>query len=298
MIAVIGLGRMGLPLCENFRDKGYTVVGYDILEVNRQHLDRLGMISAISLEELCNLLLPPRHIILMVPAGAPVDSVLTKVLPSLAPGDVIIDAGNSHYHDSARRSALLTPKGIGFLDVGMSGGIHAARHGACLTIGGDRALFEQLEILFKDIAQIDGYMYVGPSGWGHLVKTIHNGIEYGFLQAIAEGIHTIKSVAEQEGVTVDMEHLCKVWGNGSIIASRLLDDAVQALRLLREHHIPGRIGGGTTGQWALQIAREHNVATPVLAAALAQRERSWQAPDFSGEIIAALRSVFGGHEFS
>lgn len=297
-IGIVGLGRMGLPLCENIRDKGHAVIGYDMLESNRQRLLPLGMLSAASLDELCSLLPRPRHIVVMVPAGDAVDDVLHQIFPLLESGDVIVDAGNSNYQDSVRREAALARKGIGFLDVGMSGGLTGARYGACLTIGGEKSLFDQLEFLFRDIAQSDGYMYVGPSGWGHLVKTIHNGIEYGFLQAIAEGLHTIKAVAGQQGVSVDIVKLSEVWGHGSIIASRLLSDTVQALKFLQLNHISGKIGGGETGQWALDIARLHDVSTPVLAASLEQRKLSQQSPDFSGEIIAAIRNVFGGHEFS
>lgn len=297
-IGIVGLGRMGRPLCENLRDKGYAVVGYDKSESNRLLLSQLGILTAASIDEFCGILPSPRHIVLMVPAGDAVDDVISHLLFSLVPGDVIIDAGNSNYQDSIRRGTFLSQNGIGFLDVGISGGMSGARYGACLTIGGDKALYDQLEFFFKDIAQKDGYMYVGPSGWGHLVKTIHNGIEYGFLQAIAEGIHTLKAAADQKGDIVDFVKLCQVWGNGSIIASRLLTDTVQALKFLQDHQISGKIGGGETGQWALDIARLHNVSTPVLAASLAQRARSRQSQDFSGEIIAAIRNVFGGHEIS
>jgi 6-phosphogluconate dehydrogenase len=295
-VGVIGLGRMGLPLCENLQEKGYPVCGFDLLEPNRAHCCSLGMTATASLADLCALLPSPRRIILMVTAGEPTGAVITALMEHLAVGDIIIDAGNSHYLDSINRAALLDRHGIGFLDVGTSGGTSGARHGACLTIGGKRELFEQLGPLFRDIACPGGCLYVGPSGWGHLVKTIHNGIEYGFLQAIAEGLHTISKVAEQQGDEIDLAALCRVWGNGSIIASRLIGDTVQALEYLRNHQVSGQIGGGETGRWAEQIARDHGVAAPALTAALAQRERSRQHPDFSGEIIAAIRNVFGQHE--
>ena len=294
-IGVIGLGRMGMPLCENLKDSGYTVIGYDLLVANREQFSLLGMTAAASLADFYSLLPPSRQIIVMVPAGEATGRVINDLLPLLEVGDSIIDAGNSHYQDSIDRALLLERRGIGFLDMGTSGGVSGARHGACLTIGGKRELFEQMEPLFRDVAQPDGYLYVGPSGWGHLVKTIHNGIEYGFLQAIAEGLHTIKAVSEKEKVEVDLAPLCRVWGNGSIIASRLLSDTVEALRYLEDHPVSGRIGGGETGQWALNIAQEYGTDAPVLAAALAKREQSRQRPDFSGEIIAAVRNVFGGH---
>lgn len=294
-IGIIGLGRMGMPLCENLKDSGYTVIGYDLLEANREQVSTMGMTAAASLADICSLLPTPRLIIVMVPAGEATGGVIKDLLLLLEAGDTVIDAGNSHYQDSIDRALLLEQSGIGFLDMGTSGGVSGARHGACLTIGGRRELFAQLESLFRDIAHPGGYLYVGPSGWGHLVKTIHNGIEYGFLQAIAEGLHTIKAAAEKQKVEVDLAALCSTWGNGSIIASRLLDDTVEALHYLEDHPVSGRIGGGETGQWALNIAREHGTDTPVLAASLEKREQSRQHPDFSGEIIAAVRNVFGGH---
>lgn len=295
-IGVIGLGKMGLPLCENLSSKGYHVTGFDLLEQNRQRLASLGMQTSSTLAELCEIITVPRQIILMVPAGKAVDVVIDEILQKLTSGDVVIDAGNSHYQDSVRRSAQLTTKGFGFLDVGISGGVSGARNGACLTVGGDRDLFDRFEPLFRHIAMEGGFMHVGPSGWGHLVKTIHNGIEYGFLQAIAEGIHAIKAVADTQGVAIDLAELCKVWGNGSIIASRLLNDAVPALSFLQKNRLSGRIGGGETGRWALEIAHQHDVSMPVLEKSLAHRLKSQDSPDFSGEIIAAIRNVFGAHE--
>lgn len=295
-VGVIGLGRMGLPLCCNLQDSGYQVTGFDVSQDRRDKLCAVGMTTASSLSELCELLPAPRLVLLLVPAGEPTAAVITELLPGLKRGDIVIDAGNSHYRDSVSRAHLLAEYGIGFLDVGTSGGIQGARHGACLTIGGMRELFEQCEPLFKAIACPQGYLYVGPSGWGHLVKTIHNGIEYGFLQAIAEGLHTISTMAEEHKADIDLAALCRVWGHGSIISSRLVDDAASALEFLKHQQITGQIGGGETGRWAEGIARECGVATPVLSAALAQRERSRQFPDAGSRIIAAIRNVFGQHE--
>ncbi|OGU23027.1 MAG: hypothetical protein A2X85_14275 [Geobacteraceae bacterium GWF2_54_21] len=297
-VGVIGLGRMGLPLCENLRDKNYDVIGYDLAEENRHKIESLKMTSADSIENLCARISSPRHVILMVPAGEPVDTVITSILPHITPGDIVLDAGNSHYLDSVRRGEFLARYDIGFLDVGISGGLDGARHGACLTIGGDKALFEKVEFLFRDIAQTNGYMYVGPSGWGHLVKTIHNGIEYGFLQAIGEGLHLIREVSENDGVEVDLSRLCTVWNNGSIIESRLIRDAAEGIRLIAEHtEIGGVVGGGETGGWAQEIARQTGVSLPALDAALDYRKKSHISPDFNGKVIAAIRYMFGGHSF-
>jgi 6-phosphogluconate dehydrogenase len=299
MVGIIGLGRMGLPLCENLRDKGYYVVGYDLSEEHRNRIATLNMTSTVSIEEFCERLSTPRQIILLVPSGGPVDSVLLDLLQHLLPGDIVIDAGNSHYLDSVRRRALLANHEVGYLDVGISGGLKGARYGACLTIGGDRNLYDKTESLFCDIAKTNGYMYVGPSGWGHLVKTIHNGIEYGFLQAIGEGLNLIRVIAEKECVPVDISQLCTVWNNGSIIESRLMGDAADAVRLLEGHpEIAGAVGGGETGGWAQTIAIQAGESMPALDAALEYRKKTCNTNDFTGKVIAAIRHLFGGHGFT
>ncbi len=295
-VGFVGLGRMGLALCRNLIDKGYRVVGYDHLEPCRTKLQRLGMASPASLKIICEELVPPRRIVLVVPAGEAVDAVISELLPHLGEGDIIADAGNSRYQDSVSRAGTLAGHGVGFLDVGLSGGTSGARSGACLTIGGSGESFKAMEPLLKDMAATGGCMHVGPSGWGHLVKTVHNGIEYGCMQAIAEGLHTIKAAADKEDVPLDLVRLCDAWCHGSIIESRLLRDTAEALGVVAEKHPSGRVGGGETGRWALQIAVGHDVAAPVLAAALEKREQSLAAPDFSSKVIAALRYVFGGHE--
>lgn len=298
-VGIVGLGRMGLPLGQNLSDQNYYVVGYDLSEENRLRFESQKMKPVATLEELCEQTQCPRHIILMVPAGDAVDAVISNILPYLSPDDIVIDSGNSHYQDSVRREILLASHNVGFLDVGISGGLDGARHGACLTIGGNKLLFEKVEFLFRDIAQENGYMYVGPAGWGHLVKTIHNGIEYGFLQAIGEGLNLIKEVSEKEGIKIDLSHLCSVWNNGSIIESRLMGDAAVAMHLLAEHpEIKGTVGGGETGRWSQEMANKAGVSLPVLDAALEFRYQSLHSPDFTGKVIAAIRHTFGGHEFT
>lgn len=298
IVGVIGLGRMGLPLCEHLRDKDYNIVGYDLCEEIRLQLRSLKMTPAPSIEDLCRRLPLPRHIILMVPSGEPVDAVISAILPYLSLGDILMDAGNSHFQDSARRKTFLERYNIGFLDVGISGGLKGARHGACLTIGGDKLLFNEMEFLFRDIAQTHGCMYVGPSGWGHLIKTIHNGIEYGFLQAIGEGLNLIKVLAEKEGISLDLSQLCSVWNNGSIISSRLMGDAAEAIRLLAEHpEIDGSVGGGETGRWTQEISGQAGISLPALDAAIEYRKKSRHSPDFNGKVLAAIRHLFGGHGF-
>ena len=274
-IGVVGLGRMGLRLSKRLRDIGYRVIGYDLLEENRTVFRGASMIPVDSIEGLCSDLKAPRIVILMVPAGKAVDEVIGGLFPFLRENDVLLDCGNSYYEDAVKRSKHLSQYGIHFLDVGVSGGVSGAISGACLTIGGSKKLFGKLEYLFKDISAPNGYSYVGPTGRGHLVKTIHNGIEYGMLQAIAEGLHVIKEVADHENVPVDLANLCEVWSNGSIIESRLMRDAVKAMQMLSTNpSIVGKVGGGETGAWAQKIACEYGVSVPVLSAALEYRKSS------------------------
>lgn len=296
-IGIVGLGRMGFRMSENLRDKGYRVVGFDIARKNTARFKRVSMTAASSLEELCKDLKNRRIVVFLLPAGKTVDDSINKLLPFLEKDDVLIDCGNSYYKDSVRRSVNLGKYKIDFMDVGVSGGVKGARNGACLTVGGERGLFKGLEYLFKDMSAEDGYFYAGPTGWGHLTKTIHNGIEYGFLQAIGEGLNLVKTVADKEKVSIDLAKLCRVWCNGSIIESRLLSDTVDALRILKkDRSVSGRIGGGETGAWAQKIAKEYGAAVPVVNAALRSRKASQNNHDFSNKIIAAIRNVFGEHE--
>jgi 6-phosphogluconate dehydrogenase len=298
-IGVVGLGRMGLRLSMRLRDLGYRVLGYDLLEENRLLFREASMMPVSSLEELCSDFKARRIVILMVPAGKAVDEVIGGLVPFLEENDVLLDCGNSYYEDAVKRSKHLSQYGIHFLDVGVSGGVSGARSGACLTIGGSKELFNELEYLFKDISAPNGYSYIGPTGWGHLVKTIHNGIEYGFLQALSEGLHVIKEVADHESISVDLANLCEVWSNGSIIESRLMRDAVKAMQMLSTNSsIQGKVGGGETGAWAQKIACEYGVSVPVLSAALEYRKTSQHSPGFTGKVIAAVRNVFGEHELS
>ncbi|MGV8048731.1 MAG: NADP-dependent phosphogluconate dehydrogenase [Anaerolineaceae bacterium] len=295
-IGIIGLGRMGLRLARRLKDKKYDVVGFDISKSSRELLVQHGMEAVGSLAELCANLGNPNIIIIILPAGSPVEETIHLLTTLIKPNSYLLDFGNSNYLDSMRRSELLRANSIGFMDVGMSGGITGAQNGACLTIGGNEETFATLEYLFRDIAKENGYAFVGPAGYGHLVKTVHNGIEYGFLQAIAEGLHIIKAFAEQEGDSIDLKTVCSVWCNGSIIASRLMEDTVAALRVLEENNVSGIIGGGETGMWAKKLADAVGVHTPVLDAALESRRASTLAPTFSSKLIASIRNVFGEHD--
>lgn len=298
-IGVVGLGRMGFRVAENLRDKGYQVVGYDVDERNTNRFIRSSMTGARSHKELCVNLHSQRIILFFLPAGKAVDDTINKLMPFLEDGDLLIDCGNSHYKDTESRFVRLEKAAIKFLDAGVSGGVKGARNGACLTIGGDRTVFEATEFLFRDIAAEDGYLYVGAAGWGHLAKTVHNGIEYGFLQAVGEGLHVMKAVADKGNGEVELARLCEVWCNGSIIESRIMADTVKALSILEDaRSIAGVIEGGETGRWAQETARECGVPTPVLDAAVESRKLSHISQNFATKIIAAVRNVFGEHKLS
>lgn len=295
---VLGLGRMGLPLCERMRERGLSPVGFD-LDASRRALAVSRGIAVAEADDparAAGALPGPRNILLLTPAGPAVDRALASVASALSPGDRVFDFGNSNYEDSRRRRAELSARGLIFYDVGMSGGVSGARSGPCLTVGCEAAEFRAAEAFFAAIACEGGYCHAGPPGWGHLVKAVHNGIEYAVLQAIGEGLHTIHSLAALEGADVDLPKLVDVWNHGSIIESRLLRDARAALDLLQHTEISGRIGGGETGRWARALADRAGAAAPALDAALAAREASQTKPTYAGQVIAAIRNVFGQHD--
>ena len=296
-IGIVGLGRMGGRVGENLRDKGYSVAGFDVSEQVRDQFNKLSEHEVNSLIKLRDCLGSPSVIMIFLPAGQAVDDTITSLLPSMRKSDLLIDCGNSYYKDAERRAAFLESHGIGFMDVGVSGGLSGARNGACLTVGGEKELFDKHEHLFKAMAVENGYLYVGQTGCGHLVKTVHNGIEYGFLQAIGEGLNVIKTMSDKNQLSIDIAKLCEVWCNGSIIESRLIQDASKAMEILNNDPlIDGKIGGGETGTWSKHMADESGVDVPVLDAALKSRKESRNRQSFTGKIIATIRNVFGGHE--
>lgn len=298
-IGVVGLGRMGFGISSRLKEQGYHVVGFDLMYENKKRFEEADMQPVSSLEELCTNLKNPKIIILLIPAGKAVTDSINSLTSLLDKNDVIMDFGNSYYKDSISRSAILQKYDINFMDVGLSGGIGVSKSGGCLTVGGKKEQFLKHEQVFKDLAVKDGYMYVGPTGWGHLVKMVHNGIEYGFLQAIGEGLNVVNHIADDQDIDLDLSRLCKTWSNGSIIESRLLKDAIKAMELLKNNtSIKGSIGGGETGTWARITANEYNIPIPALNAALEFRNDSKHTPSFAGKVIAAIRNVFGGHEIN
>lgn len=294
-IGLIGLGRMGWNISLNLINKGFELVVFNRTTSKVDQLVQEGAQGAYSFKELAEMVNSPRFILLMVQAGAPVDEMIKGLLPYLKTGDTIIEGGNSFYKDSMRRAEELKDKGINFLDVGTSGGLVGARQGASLTIGGEEKTYKEAEELFKALSLPGGYCYTGPSGSGHFVKMVHNGIEYAMLQSYGEGFELL-----QNG-PYDLELSCiaKAWNNGGVIRSWLLELAVDTFQKDPAlSGITGKIGGGETGEWTIKTAIEYKTPVPLMSTALQMRYRSRQDEPFAGKVIAALRNQFGGHEIT
>jgi 6-phosphogluconate dehydrogenase len=291
-IGLIGLGKMGFNLARNIKNKGHDVIAYDINEAALRGIEAYGVQSVSSVKDLAENLSSKRVIWLMIPAGELVDLTIDKLKPYLSVGDIIIDGGNSNFNDSVRRARELEALQINLLDCGTSGGIDGALNGVCAMIGGNRFAFNHCEPLFKDIAVPDGYLYCGSSGSGHFVKMIHNGIEYGMMQAIAEGFE----VMQKSDFDLPLEKVAKVWNHGSVVRSWLMELTENALRKDPGlESIKGVMHSSGEGKWTLDHALEKQIATPVIALSLLMRYRSHESDTFSGKVVAALRNEFGGH---
>ena len=291
-LGIIGLGRMGANMSERLVLGGHRVIGYDRSPEAIQRVVDQGALGAPSLADLVNQLSIPRAIWLMVPAGAPVDDTIEQLLPHLQGADIIVDGGNSNYKDTLRRAAYLKSQHVYFIDAGTSGGIWGLKIGYCMMIGGDKEAVERLEPLFKTLAPKDGYAHVGPSGAGHFVKMIHNGIEYGMLQAYGEGFELLKS----SPFTLDLEKIAHLWNQGSVVRSWLLELAERAFQKdPKLSSIRGYVEDSGEGRWTLQEAIERDIPAPVLTLSLFARFASRQDDCFAAKLIAALRNEFGGH---
>jgi len=292
-IGIVGLGKMGFNLGSNMIQKGHAVAGYDVSREMTDKLEEIGGVGCHSLEKLMGqLTTSPRVVWLMVPSGEMVDKVIARVQPYLSTGDIIIDGGNSFYKDSVRRSEQLAQQGIYFLDIGTSGGMEGALNGVCLMIGGDKAAFSVIEPLARDISQEDGYLYTGLPGSGHFLKMIHNGIEYGMMQAIGEGFE----ILEKSEYSYDYEQVSRTWNNGSVIRSWLMELMEKAFAGdAKLSDIKGIMHSSGEGQWTAETAMELQVAAPVITMSLLMRYRSLQEDTFHGKVVAALRNQFGGH---
>lgn len=291
-IALIGLGKMGLNLALNMQKHKHEVFAFDLNQQILSSAKEKGIRTASSLEEIVLGLQGKKVLWLMIPAGQAVDLTIQQVMPLLRSGDIIIDGGNSNYKDTMRRAKELEAKGIDLLDCGTSGGMEGALNGVCAMIGGKEEAFAYCEPLFKDIAIEKGYLYCGPSGAGHFVKMIHNGIEYGMMQAIAEGFE----VLHKSEFGLDLRAVAGVWNHGSVVRSWLMELTENALsKDPKLDAIKGIMHSSGEGKWTLETALEKQIATPVIALSLLMRYRSLEEDTFSGKIIAALRNEFGGH---
>lgn len=291
-IGLVGLGRMGFNLAQNMTDHGFEVIGYDRSPDSVQKAENLGIRGAYSLAELVEKLVQRRVLWLMVPAGTPVDETLEELTGLLKSRDIIIDGGNSHYKDTLRRYADLKSRGLDFVDVGTSGGIKGARHGACTMIGAEDDVFHFLEPLFKAITVNNGYLHTGETGSGHYVKMVHNGIEYGMMQAIGEGFNLLQT----SRFNFDYREVARVWNNGSVIRGWLMELVDEAFAKDPDlAGIKGIVHSSGEGLWTVQEALELEVPVPVIAASLFSRYRSLQEDSFAAKVVAALRNEFGGH---
>ncbi|PGY51496.1 phosphogluconate dehydrogenase (NAD(+)-dependent, decarboxylating) [Priestia megaterium] len=292
-IGLIGLGKMGYNLSLNLMDNHHEVVAYD---VNKEAVEKLaseGATGAFTVEELVNELAPsPKVVWIMVPAGEVTENVITELKELLSEGDIIIDGGNSNYKESVRRAQDLQEKGIYFFDVGTSGGMEGARNGACTMIGGDAEVFRTIEPVFNDICVENGFMYAGKSGSGHFLKMVHNGVEYGMMQSIAEGFE----VLEKSQFDFDYEAVARVWNNGSVVRSWLMELTENAFsKDPKLDSIKGVMQSSGEGKWTVETALDLQTATPVIALSLMMRYRSLEEDTFTGKVVAALRNEFGGH---
>jgi len=296
-IGIIGLGKMGSNLARRLMEKGWLVYGYNRTAEITKKLSSEGLQEAYSLKDLVKSLSPPRLLWLMLTAGGAVDEVLfgkNGLVSWLEKEDVVIDGGNSFYKDSIRRSKRLKKKGIHFVDVGVSGGPKGARYGASLMIGGEKKIFQKLEPLFYDLAQNGGYQFFAGSGAGHFVKMIHNGIEYGMMQAIAEGFTILKKAKYQ----LDLKKVADVYNHGSVIESRLIGWLKSAFEIHGQdlNKVSGSVGHTGEGEWTVKTAKEMKIKAKIIEVALKFRIESAKNPSYTGKILSALREQFGGHK--
>jgi len=294
-LGMIGLGKMGGFMTERLVRGGHRVIGFDRDPAVVQKLAEKGAGSANSLDNIISQLKPPHAIWLMVPAGDPVDQTIAALVPHLAPGDTIIDGGNSYYKDSVRRAAALAPKKINFVDCGTSGGVWGLTEGYSMMVGGDADVVKRLSPIFETLAPgpDKGWGRVGPAGSGHFVKMVHNGIEYGIMQAYAEGLDLLRHKKE---FSLDLLQIGKIWQFGSVIRSWLLDLTVDALsKNPTLAGIEGYVTDSGEGRWTVIEGVELGVPVPVISGALDMRFRSQDPEPFANKLLAMMRHEFGGH---
>ncbi len=293
-IAYIGLGKMGMGQAERLLEKGHSLIAWNRSPEKADQLATRGAIAAHSIAEIFEKFGNERKIVwLMVPWQA-VDEMIEQILPHLSKGDVLIDGGNSPYVETVKRAKKITRKGVRFMDIGTSGGPGGARNGACLMIGGEKALFDELATLFADLSVPEGFAYMGASGAGHFAKMVHNGIEYGMMQAIGEGFEVLK----KSEFNFDVAEVTRIYNRGSVIESRLVGWLGKAFA---QHSadlngISGEVSHSGEGEWTVKAARKLGVKTPIIKGSLDFRKKSTGNPTYTGKVVSALRNQFGGHD--
>ncbi|KPK00983.1 MAG: 6-phosphogluconate dehydrogenase [Nitrospira bacterium SG8_35_4] len=292
-IGFIGLGKMGMNMVERLLNDGHEIVAYARTAETVKKAEAKGAVGASSLNDLVDKLQTPRIIWIMVPAGTATEETIHNCAGLMDAGDMLIDGGNSNFRDTIQRSGELKKHNISFLDVGTSGGIWGLTKGYCMMIGGEKPVFNKVDPVLKSLAPENGYAHVGPTGAGHFVKMVHNGIEYALLQGYAEGFEILKSKKEFD---LDLHKIARLWNHGSVIRSWLLELAESAFEKdpwLAS--IKGYVEDSGEGRWTVAEAIEESVPAPVITLSLLERFRSRQDESFSAKVIAALRSEFGGH---
>jgi 6-phosphogluconate dehydrogenase len=293
-LGYVGLGKMGLNMTKNAIDHGHEIVATDINEEARKEAADYGAETTESVEGVVEKLDTETKIVwMMVPHGDPVDETVSKLKELLDEGDIVIDGGNSHYEESQRRSGELAEENIHFFDIGVSGGPDGAREGACMMAGGPESEWERIEPLIRDLCVEDGYGYFGATPNGHFVKMVHNGIEYGMMQAIAEGFDVLK----KSEYDLDLEKAAGVYNNGAVIESALIEWLKEGYDEFGEglEAASGKADESGEGRWTTQVAEELGVPTDVITDALDARLRSQDDPNYQGQIITLLRHKFGNH---
>ena len=294
-LGLIGLGRMGGNMAQRLLNGGHRVVVYDPKSEAVRAMAQNGAAGVASIAELVGQLSMPRAVWVMVPEGEPTGETIAALSAALSPGDVVIDGGNSKYSDSMRRASDLKERNIAFLDAGTSGGIWGLKEGYSLMIGGDRDAFDRLEPVFQTLAPGPdrGYGYVGPAGAGHFVKMVHNGIEYGMMEAFAEGFELMKAKGEFD---LDLAQVAELWRHGSVVRSWLLDLTAEALRQEPDlESLQAYVDDSGEGRWTVEESIRLSVPAPVIALSLQARFRSRQEQPFGAKLLAAMRNQFGGH---
>lgn len=292
-IGIVGLGKMGANAARRLSKMGWTVVGFNRTPDDTKELEKEGITGAYSLEELVSKLSAPRAIITLVPPGAATDETLDTLFPLLSHDDIIIEMANSFYKDTQKRAEKAKNAGVGFIDVGISGGPRGALNGACLMIGGETKTYEYLKPLFTDMAKPDAAMHFPGMGAGHFVKMVHNGIEYGMMQAIAEGFTILKD----SDFKYDLEKVTEIYNNGSVVESRLIGWLQENLKKYGNdlEALSGAVGFNGEGEWTANVGEEMGVDVRVIRYSVEFRKESQEKPSFTGKILTAIRNGFGGH---